>query len=115
MKNKHNKLTDNAYLVHLFTHQCKRMMKGFFDTAQKRNEFSSSFGRYRDGICESFSRFHEIGNTFVRTKVQLAKQSQVCNKGEISVFRENIKKRDREITKSCNRDIGTSKKYLLLR
>ncbi len=73
MKNKHNKLTDNAYLVHLFTHQCKRMMKGFFDTAQKRNEFSSSFGRYRDGICESFSRFHEIGNTFVRTKVQLAK------------------------------------------
>ena len=40
MKNKHNNLTDNAYLVHLFTHQCKRMMKGFFDTAQKRNEFS---------------------------------------------------------------------------
>ena len=42
----------------------------------------------------------EVGSTFIRTKVQLAKQGQMCYNGEISVFRKNVKKRDREITKS---------------
>ena len=50
--------------------------------------------------CDPISRFREIGNTFVRTKVQLAKQGQMCYNGEISVFRENVRERDREITKS---------------
>lgn len=108
-------LIGNILLIHPFAHQYKGMMKEVFCTIQKKNTSSFSFGWLLYVSCASPSRFHEIGNTFVRTKVQLAKQSQVCNNGEISVFRENIKKRDREITKSCNRDIGTSKKYLLLR
>jgi hypothetical protein len=48
MKNKHNKLTDNAYSVHLSTHQCKKMMKGLFDTDQKRNTSSFSFEKPYD-------------------------------------------------------------------
>ena len=100
MKNKHNKLTDNAYSVHLSTHQCKKMMKGLFDTDQKRNTSSFSFGWLPYVSCDPISRFREIGNTFVRTKVQLAKQGQMCYNGEISVFRENVRERDREITKS---------------
>lgn len=47
MKNKHNKLTDNAYLVHLFTHQYEKMMIEKDDTGQKRNTYFS-FGKSGD-------------------------------------------------------------------
>ena len=85
--------------IHPFAHQSKAMMKEVFCTIQKRNISSFSFGWLPCVSCDPISRFREIGNTFVRTKVQLAKQRQVCNKGEISVFREKVKKRDRKITK----------------
>ena len=48
MKSTHNKLTDNAYSIHLSTHQYKRMMKGLFDTVQKRNTSSFSFEKSYD-------------------------------------------------------------------
>lgn len=89
----------NILIIHPFAHQYKGMMKEVFCTIQKRNTSSFSFGWLPCVSCDPISRFREIGNTFVRTKVQLAKQRQVCNKGEISVFREKVKKRDREITK----------------
>ena len=111
MKGAYKILIGNILFIHLFTHQYKEMMKEVFYAIQKRNISSFSFGRLLCVSCALLSRFHEIGNTFVRTKVQLAKQRQVCNKGEISVFRENVKKRDGEITKSCNQDFGTSKKH----
>lgn len=58
-------------------------MKGFFDTAQKRNEFSSSFGRYRDGICESFSRLRVVGN------ILLSAQKYNLLKNSIGVLKES--------------------------
>ena len=48
MKSIYNKLIGNAYSVHLSTHQHKRMMKGNFTAAQKRNRFSFSFGKSYD-------------------------------------------------------------------
>ena len=99
MKEAHKFLIGNILLIHPFAHQYKGMMKEVFCTIQKRNTSSFSFGWLPCVSCDPISRFREIGNTFVRTKVQLAKQRQVCNKGEISVFREKVKKRDREITK----------------
>ena len=103
MKNKHNKLTDNAYPVHLSTHQYKRMMKGFFDTAQKRNEFSSSFGRYRDGICESFSRLRVVGNILVS-----AQKYNLLNKFYLGI--ERVKKRCRDFIKNRESQIEKSRK-----
>lgn len=100
MKGIYKILIGNALLIHPFTHQYKEMMKEVFYTIQKRNASSFSFGRLPYVSCDPISRFREIGNTFVRTKVQLAKQGQMCYNGEISVFRENVKERDREITKS---------------
>ena len=99
MKEAHKFLIGNILLIHPFAHQYKGMMKEVFCTIQKRNTSSFSFGWLPCVSCDPISRFREIGNTFVRTKVQLAKQRQVCTKGEISVFREKVKKRDREITK----------------
>ena len=99
MKEAYKILIGNILIIHPFAHQYKGMMKEVFYTIQKRNASSSSFGRLPYVSCDPISRFREIGNTFVRTKVQLAKQRQVCNKGEISVFREKVKKRDRKITK----------------
>ena len=99
MKGVYKILIDNVLLIHPFAHQYKGMMKEVFCTIQKRNTSSFSFGWLPYVSCDPISRFREIGNTFVRTKVQLAKQRQVCNKGEISVFREKVKKRDREIMK----------------
>ena len=103
MKNKHNKLTDNAYPVHLSTHQYKRMMKGFFDTAQKRNEFSSSFGRYRDGICESFSRLRVVGNILLS-----AQKYNLLNKFYLCI--ERVKKRCRDFIKNRESQIEKSRK-----
>ena len=103
MKNKHNKLTDNAYPVHLSTHQYKRMMKGFFDTAQKRNEFSSSFGRYRDGICESFSRLRVVGNILLS-----AQKYNLLNKFYRSI--ERVKKRCRDFIENRESQIEKSRK-----
>lgn len=103
MKNKHNKLTDNAYPVHLSTHQYKRMMKGFFDTAQKRNEFSSSFGRYRDGICESFSRLRVVGNILLS-----AQKYNLLNKFYLGI--ERVKKRCRDFIKNRESQIEKSRK-----
>ena len=100
MKGVYKILIDNVLLIHPFAHQYKGMMKEVFCTIQKRNTSSFSFGWLLYVNCASPSRFHEIGNTFVRTKVQLAKQGQMCYNGEISVFRENVRERDREITKS---------------
>ena len=99
MKEAYKILIGNILLIHPFAHQYKGMMKEVFCTIQKRNTSSFSFGWLPYVSCDPISRFREIGNTFVRTKVQLAKQRQVCNKGEISVFREKVKKRDREIMK----------------
>ena len=99
MKEVYKILIGNILIIHLFAHQYKGMMKEVFCTIQKRNTSSFSFGWLPCVSCDPISRFREIGNTFVRTKVQLAKQRQVCNKGEISVFREKVKKRDRKITK----------------
>ena len=99
MKEVYKILIGNILIIHPFAHQYKGMMKEVFCTIQKRNISSFSFGRLPYVSCDPISRFREIGNTFVRTKVQLAKQRQVCNKGEISVFREKVKKRDREIMK----------------
>lgn len=99
MKEAHKILIGNILIIHPFAHQYKGMMKEVFCTIQKRNTSSFSFGWLPCVSCDPISWFREIGNTFVRTKVQLAKQRQVCNKGEISVFREKVKKRDREITK----------------
>ena len=78
MKEAHKFLIGNILLIHPFAHQYKGMMKEVFCTIQKRNTSSFSFGWLLYVNCASPSRFHEIGNTFVRTKVQLAKQSQVC-------------------------------------
>ena len=100
MKEVYKILIGNILIIHPFAHQYKGMMKEVFCTIQKRNTSSFSFGWLPCVSCDPISRFREIGNTFVRTKVQLAKQRQVCNKGEISVFRENVRERDREITKS---------------
>lgn len=111
MKEAYKILIGNILIIHPFAHQYKGMMKEVFCTIQKRNISSFSFGWLPCVSCAFFSRFHEIGNTFVRTKVQLAKQGQMCYNGEFSVFRENVKKRDREITRSCNRDFGTSMKH----
>lgn len=99
MKEVYKILIGNILIIHPFAHQYKGMMKEVFCTIQKRNTSSFSFGWLPYVSCDPISRFREIGNTFVRTKVQLAKQRQVCNKGEISVFREKVKKRDREIMK----------------
>lgn len=99
MKEVYKILIGNILIIHPFAHQYKGMMKEVFCTIQKRNTSSFSFGWLPCVSCDPISRFREIGNTFVRTKVQLAKQRQVCNKGEISVFREKVKKRDRKITK----------------
>ena len=108
MKEAYKILIGNILIIHPFAHQSKAMMKEVFCTIQKRNISSFSFGWLLYVSCDPISRFCKIGNTFVRTKVQLAKQRQSCNNGEISVFRKNVKKRDREITKSCNQDFGTS-------
>ena len=97
MKGVYKILIDNVLLIHPFAHQYKGMMK---EAIQKRNISSFSFGWLLYVSCDPISRFREIGNTFVRTKVQLAKQGQMCYNGEISVFRENVRERDREITKS---------------
>lgn len=99
MKEAYKILIGNILLIHPFAHQYKGMMKEVFYTIQKRETSSFSFGRLLCVSCALLSRFHEIGNTFVRTKVQLATQRRLCNNEEISVFRENVKKRDREITK----------------
>ena len=99
MKEVYKILIGNILIIHPFAHQYKGMMKEVFCTIQKRNTSSFSFGWLPYVSCDPISRFRKIGNTFVRTKVQLAKQRQVCNKGEISVFREKVKKRDREIMK----------------
>ena len=99
MKEAYKILIGNIFIIYPFAHQYKEMMKEVFYTIQKRNTSNFSFGWLPCVSCDPISRFREIGNTFVRTKVQLAKQRQVCNKGEISVFREKVKKRDREITK----------------
>ena len=99
MKEVYKILIGNILIIHPFAHQYKGMMKEVFCTIQKRNTSSFSFGWLPYVSCDPISRFREIGNTFVRTKVQLAIQRQVCNKGEISVFREKVKKRDREIMK----------------
>ena len=100
MKEAYKILIGNILIIHPFAHQYKGMMKEVFYTIQKRNASSSSFGRLPCVSCDPISRFCKIGNTFVRTKVQLAKQRQVCNNGEIFVFWEDVKKRDWEITKS---------------
>lgn len=100
MKGVYKILIDNVLLIHPFAHQYKGMMKEVFYTIQKRNISSFSFGWLLYVSCDPISRFREIGNTFVRTKVQLAKQGQMCYNGEISVFRENVRERDWEITKS---------------
>ena len=100
MKEAYKFLIGNMLPIHPFAHQSKAMMKEVFCTIQKRNISSFSFGWLLYVSCDPISRFREIGNTFVRTKVQLAKQGQMCYNGEISVFRENVRERDREITKS---------------
>jgi len=100
MKEAYKILIDNILIIHPFAHQYKGMMKEVFYTIQKRNASGSSFDRLPYVSCDPISRFREIGNTFVRTKVQLAKQGQMCYNGEISVFRKNVRERDREITKS---------------
>ena len=73
MKGVYKILIDNVLLIHPFAHQYKGMMKEVFYTIQKRNISSFSFGWLLYVSCDPISRFREIGNTFVRTKVQLAK------------------------------------------
>lgn len=109
MKNKHNKLTDNAYSVHLSTHQCKRMMKGSFTAAQKRNGFSSSFGRYRDGICESFSRLHVVGNILLSAqKYNLLNKFYRGIERDKNRCRDFIENRESQIEKSRKVEMTTS-------
>lgn len=79
------------------------MMKGFFDTAQKRNEFSSSFGRYRDGICESFSRLRVVGNILLS-----AQKYNLLNKFYLGI--ERVKKRCRDFIKNRESQIEKSRK-----
>ena len=84
------------------------MMKGFFDTAQKRNEFSSSFGRYRDGICESFSRLRVVGNILLSAqKYNLLNKFYLGIKKKKKRCRDFIKNRESQIEKSRKVEMTT--------
>ena len=78
-------------------------MKGFFDTAQKRNEFSSSFGWYWDEICESFSRLRIVGNILLS-----AQKFNLLNKFYRGI--ERVKKRYRDFIENRESQIEKSRK-----
>ena len=78
-------------------------MKANFTTAQKRNEFSFSFGRYRDGICESFSRLRVVGNILLS-----AQKYNLLNKFYRGI--ERLKNRCRDFIENRESKIEKSRK-----